>query len=195
MLGAFNPPRLRTIPDIAPFTRSQRIANGPDLIRAGEAVRRAEKNRDAWPFVHVYPPVNSQRRNPTGFIQSPAIAAQAVVLAFSVPSGFWFYLQQLGLYYSGAPANPGDFLFTVDRNAPLGSPVQGSVLTDLNNVAFPFGSFLNGPVQLPRTELIAPTDLLQVKVTNVGAGVGTGTYFGAYFGGWLVPTIEVPDAQ
>src|ERR1019366_3412566 len=108
MLGAFNPPRLRTIPDIAPFTRSQRIANGPDLIRAGEAVRRAEKNRDAWPFVHVYPPVNSQRRNPTGFIQSPAIAAQAVVLAFSVPSGFWFYLQQLGLYYSGAPANGTD---------------------------------------------------------------------------------------
>jgi hypothetical protein len=32
-------------------------------------------------------------------------------------------------------------------------------------------------------------------VTNVGAGVGTGTYFCAYFGGWLVPTIEVPDAQ
>jgi hypothetical protein len=139
--------------------------------------------------------VNSQRRNPSGFVASPLVGAQVVVLAFSVPSGFWFYLKQLGLYYQGAPANPGDFLFTVDRNSPLGLAGQGSVLTDLNNVTFPFGSFANGPIELPRTELIAPTDLLQVKVTNVGAGVGTGTWFGAYFGGWLVPTIEVPDAQ
>lgn len=174
---------------------AKRIANGPDLIRAADAVRRAELNRDAWPFPHVYPPVNSQRRNPVAFVASPVLAAQVVVLAFSVPSGFWFYLQQLGLYYQGALANPGDFLFTVDRNVPLGVTGQGNVLTDLGNVPFSFGSIQNGPITLPRTELLAPTDLLQIKVTNVAAGVGAGTWFGAQLGGWLVPTIEVPDAQ
>jgi hypothetical protein len=173
----------------------QRIASGPDLIRAGEAVRRAEKNRDAWPFPHVYPPVNSLRRNPTGYVALPAVASQAVILAFSIPSGFWFYLEYVGLYYQGGAINPGDILFTVDRNSPLGATGQGNVLTDLENVPFPFGSYANGPIRLPRTELIAPTDLLQAKGTNVAASAGSPNWFGASFGGWLVPAIEVPDAQ
>jgi hypothetical protein len=173
----------------------QRIANGPDLIRAGDAVRRAEKNRDAWPFPHVYPPVNSIRRNPMGYCLAPAAAAQAVILSWTVPSGFWFYMKFLGLYYSGETAAPGAFLLTLDRNTPLGVAGLGSVSTDLQSVPFPMGSFEHGPVELPRTELFAPEDWIQAKVYNVSVTPGTPNSFGAYFGGWLVPTIEVPDAQ
>lgn len=188
MLSPFNAPRM--VPG-----RPVRIASGPDMVRAADAVRRAEKNRDAWPFPHVYPPVNSERRDPMGFIFAPAVAAQDVILAFSIPSGFWFYMEYLGLFYQGEAAGPGSFLFTVDRNVPLGLTGQGNVLTDMGNIPFPVGSFANGPWRLPRTELIAPTDLLQAKVTNVSITPGATNAFGAVFGGWLVPAIEVPDAQ
>lgn len=176
--------------------RPTRIASGPDLVRAGDAVRRAEKNRDAWPFPHVYPPVNSERRDPVGYTLAPAVGAgnQAVILAFSIPSGFWFYLEQLGLFYAGEAFLPGAFLFTVDRNVPLGLTGQGNVLMDLGSVPFPMGSFENGPWTLPRTEIIAPMDLLQAKITNISVTPTTNA-FGAWFGGWLVPAIEVPDAQ
>jgi hypothetical protein len=173
----------------------QRIANGPDLIRAGDAVRRAEKNRDAWPFPHVYPPVNSIRRDPMGYCLAPAVNAQAVILAWSVPSGFWFYMERLGLYYQGETFVFGGFLLTVDRNTPLGIPGIGSTETDLQNIPFPLGSFEHGPIELDRTQLFAPEDLIQAKLTNISVTPGTPNCFGAYFGGWLVPTIEVPDAQ
>jgi hypothetical protein len=175
--------------------RAQRIASGPDLIRAGDAIRRAEKNRDAWPFPHVYPPVNSKRRNPSGYVLSPAMNAQALILAWQVPSGFNFYMDRLGLYTNITTFNPGDFLFTVDKNTPLGAPGLGAVLTDLYNFPFPMGGFENGPVRLSRTELFEPLDFIRAKVTNVAAGSGAPNYFAAYFGGWLLPAIEVPDAQ
>src|ERR1039458_15954 len=173
----------------------QRIANGPDLMRAGDAIRRAEKNRDAWPFPHVYPPVNSIRRDPMGYCLAPAAAAQVVILGWSVPSGYWFFMKWLGLYYQGETFAAGAFLLTVDRNTPLGIPGLGSVETDLQNIPFPFGSFEHGLIELPRTQLFAPEDLIQAKVTNVSITPGTPNSFGAYFGGWLVPTNEVPDAQ
>ena len=177
--------------------RPQRIASGPDSIRAADAVRRAEKNRDAWPFVHVYPPVNSLARNPSGSCLAPAvgIANQAVILAFQVPSGYWFYLHSLGLYYTGETAGFGAFLYTVDVNVPLGLVGIGNVLTDFGNIPFPFGGPSNGPLVLDRTRLLAPSDLLQAKVNNVSVTPGAPNSFGAYFGGWLVPSIEVPDAQ
>jgi len=178
-------------------TKPLRIANGPDLARAADAVRRTEINRDSWPFVHVYPPPNSMRRNPTGYVAAPAVGAanQAVILAFSVPSGYWFYMKYLGLYYTGEVAVFGAFAFTVDRNVPLGVVNQGNVLTDLGSIPFPFGDQGHGPVELPRTELLAPTDLVQAKVTNFSITPGGTNTFGACFGGWLVPSIEVPDAQ
>jgi hypothetical protein len=173
----------------------QRIANGPDAIRAADAIRRAERNRDAWPFPHVYPPVNSMRRDPMGYCFAPAAAAQAVILGYTVPSGYWFWMKWIGLYYQGETFVPGGFLLTVDKNTPLGMAGFGSVLTDLQNIPFPLGSFEHGPIELPRTELLAPEDWLQAKVYNVSVTPGSPNTFGAYFGGWLVPTIEVPDAQ
>ena len=177
--------------------RSQRIAAGPDLAKAGDAIRRAEQARGAWPFPHVYPPINSRRRNPTGYVISPALGAQALILQWTVPDGFCFYMDRLGLYTSLALTAfaLGDFAFTVDKNTPLGAPMLGAVLTDLYNVPYPLGGFLNGPIKLSRAELFEPLDVIAAKVTNNSAPVGAPTTFAAYFGGWLIPAIEVPEAQ
>jgi len=174
----------------------QRIAAGPDMMAAAEAIRRAQKARDMWPYPHVYPPMNSQRRDPNGYIAAPAVAAQAVVLAFSVPSGFFFFMNQLGLFYQGQSFGFGDFTFTVDKNTPLGAPsYQSSPLNDWSAIQFPLGAVGVGPVTLPRIELFAPEDLIQAKVTNNALNAAYPNSFGAWFGGWLVPAIECTQVE
>jgi hypothetical protein len=174
----------------------QRVANGPDAVRAADAVRRAQAQRNEWPYVHVYPPPNSIRRNPTAYINCPAAGVQATILTFGVPSGYWFFMAQLGLFFSSAAFNPGDFLFSVDKNTPLGGGAfQGVPLTDLQNIGFPFGAFANGPWSLARAELFAPEDVIRAKVTNVNLAGGAPNVFGAMFGGWLVPAVEFGHAE
>ena len=125
-----------------------------------------------------------------------AAAAQSTILTFAVPSGFWFFMTQLGLFFSSSVFNPGDFLFAVDKNTPLGGGTfQGVPLTDLQNVGDPFGGFVNGPWDLTRAEVFAPEDVIRAKVTHVNLAGGAPNVFGAMFGGWLVPTIEVPHAE
>lgn len=173
-----------------------RIATGPESIRAAVAIKRAiEGRRDAWPFPHCYPPETSERRDPMGFTAVPAAAVQSTILQFAVPSGYYFYLQQLGLFYSGTGFNFGDFFFTVDQNTPLGGGAfQGVPLTDWQSIPFPLGSPLQGPLTLPRAELFSPEDIIRAKVTNVNLGGGGGS-FGAWFGGWIIPVSEVPFAE
>ena len=179
----------------SPF-KSARVANGPDSVRAADSIRRQVAQRDQWPYVHVYPPPNSIRRMPTGYAVCPNAGVQGTILTFAVPSGFWFFMTQLGLFFSSSVFNPGDFLFAVDKNTPLGGGTfQGVPLTDLQNVGYPFGGFVNGPWDLTRAEVFAPEDVIRAKVTNVNLAGGAPNFFGAMFGGWLVPTIEVPHAE
>lgn len=173
---------------------SRRIASGPDALAAADAIRRAESRRGNWPYVHVYPPDNSIRRTPTGSVICPAAATQVLVLAFTVPQGFWFYLEQMGLWTNAQNWNPGDFTFTVDRDTPLGlTPLQGSPLNDWSAIQTTYG-FQGWPIRLARAELLAPSNLLQAKVTNINLGAA-GSYFTALFDGYLVPTTEFPQAE
>ena len=180
-------------------TRPQRIANGPDVVRAADALRREVKRRDRWPYVHVYPPPNSERRDPMGYIAAPATGTgnQAVVLAFTVPEGFVFFLQQLGLFYQGENTlGFGSFVFTVDKNTAIGSPgFASSPISDWQSIGFPLGSPQNGPVTLPRAEIFLGSDLIQAKVVNNSVTPGFPNSFGAWFGGYLVPSVEYPNAQ
>lgn len=175
-----------------------RQATGPDSARAAYAIKQALDRRDAWPYPHVYPPWNSERRNPTGYITAPAAGAanQATILTFTVPSGYWFYLDRLGLFFTGQVWTFGDFLFSVDKNTPLGGGTyQGVPLTDLQNIGFTFGSVAVGPVKLDRCELFAPDDVIRAKIINVNIGAPGANAFGAWFGGWLIPTVDVPHAE
>jgi hypothetical protein len=146
--------------------------------------------RDLWPFPWVYPPPDSERRNPSGYVVMPAVGAAAQVLQFQVPSGFQFELQQLmfcsvttGMVPIG---NPGDYLWTVNRNTPnTGTAPQGSPLADLQNVPFPFGNpVLRALMPLPRSENFGPTDIIRVYVTNVSGAAGAPNYAVAMLAGW-----------
>ncbi len=176
--------------------RGRRIANGPQAAMAAQAIERAiQGRRDQWPYPHVYPPETAERRDPTGFCAVPVAAAQSVILQFNVPSGYYFYMQQLGLFYSGTGFNFGDFTFTVDQNTALGStPITQLPLVDWQAIPFPIGDVNHGPITLPRAELFSPEDIIRAKVTNVNLGGGGGS-FGAWFGGWIVPCTEIPYAE
>jgi hypothetical protein len=179
------------------YTRAAtRIATGPQAAVAADAVRQAIQNRrDQWPYPHIYPPETSERRDPTGWCGVPDAGVQALILQFEVPSGFYFYLAQLGLFYSGTGYNFGDFQFTVDQDTPLGGGgYQGVPLTDWQVIPFPLGSVNHGPIDLPRAELFSPENIIRAKVLNNNLGGGGGS-FGAWFGGWLIPTTEIQFAE
>ena len=176
-----------------------RVTSGPNSIFAAEALRKAENRRDSWPYEHVYPPIDSDRRNPQGFVVTPALyispttTNQALVLQFNVPSGFMFIMKGLllaavttGMVPIG---NPGDFQFSVDKNTPIGAaPTQGSPVTDLNAIPFNWGSPSQGPVMFARAEEFAPTDQVRAKVINFTGGVGAPNFVVASFYGYLYPS-------
>jgi len=174
----------------------RRIAIGPESVRAATAIQDAiQGRRDAWPFPHVYPPETSERRDPMGQCGVPAAGTQAQILQFAVPSGFYFYLAQLGLFASGSNYNFGDFIFTVDQDTPLGAtPATSIPLVDWQSIPFPLGDVGHGPITLPRAELFAPENVIRAKVLNVNLGGGGGS-FGAWFGGWLIPATEIQYAE
>ena len=190
---------------MASATLTNRYATGPASVAAAEQVRRQIQRRDTWPYVHCYPPPNSIRRDPVGYVVCPNPAVQVEILnsstggaLFVVPSGYLFFLVQVGLYVGANNSgwNPGDFLFTLDKNVPLGaSTYQGVPLTDWQSIPFTYGSLTNGPVTLPRAELFQPTDSIRAKVTNVNLGAGAPNFFLAQLGGYLVPTLDAPDAD
>lgn len=173
-----------------------RVATGPEATKALDALRAVEARRDAWPFPWVYPTEGTIRRNPMGFIASPAIglANQATILTFGVPSGYIFELQGLliGAYTTGmiGVGSPGDFSFSLDKNTPLGGgALQGSPLADLSVIPFNLGSLITGPMPLPRSETFAPTDIIRAKVINNSGGVGAPVFCCAMFAGWLYKAI------
>jgi hypothetical protein len=175
---------------MSPTREMQRYANGPESVKAADANRRIQESRDLWPFPWVYPPPASERRNPPGFLVMPAQSATPVlVFQYKVPSGFQFEMTDImfaavttGMVLIG---NPGDVLFTVNRNTPAsGFAPQGSPLADLQLVPFNFGSPQNGPIQLRHSENFQPTDIVSLYVTNVGATAGAPNFIVGMFAGW-----------
>jgi hypothetical protein len=171
-----------------------RVASGPESAKATDKLRIECEKRDAWPFPWVYPPPNSERRNPMGNILAPAVGATATILAFTVDQGYQFELMGLilGVFTTGmlAIGNPGDFTFSVTRNLPTSGtvPLQGSPLADLQNIPFPLGNPLFMPFPLPRSENFGPTDVIRANVTNVSGTGGAPNFALAMFCGWLRKT-------
>lgn len=167
-----------------------RISQGPESVKAADALRRDQERRDLWPYAWVYPPPASERRNPEGYIVTPAVSATPVlVFQYKVPSGFQFELQSVmfcAVTTGYVPiGNPGDFLFTINKNTPsAGTAPQGSPLADLQLVPFPFGSPIQGPVELARSENFQPTDIVSLFVTNISGAVGSPNFIVGMFAGW-----------
>jgi hypothetical protein len=155
-------------------------------VRMAEVLRQTLKDRADWPYVHEFPPVGSIPVDFIADIPSPAVGVKTPVLVYQVPSGFRFFLAALLQDFNNA-FNPGDALWTVDRNANPAN-TQGMSVQGLINVPVPLRRLLDGyGWELPRTYEFGPLDVVRSTVVNVNLGVGAPNFFTSGFFGYLVP--------
>lgn len=167
--------------------------SGVDSVRAADAYRLAvQERRDQWPYVHIYPPPNSQDVNVIGTLATQAQAAAAVaVVTYKVNAGKRFYLQAVILGANVAML-PGDALFTVDRNSPIGiADSQFMPEHGLVNIGVQLGSMTFGPWRLHRAREFAPLDTVRIKAVNVNLVAGVPNYYVCGLFGYEVPTLDV----
>ena len=166
--------------------------SGADATRALDKARETDPNKAAWPYVHLFPPPNSIPVHEIGNIVAPAQGALTQVLAYQVPSGHKFILQAILQNFSGGAFLPGDALWTVDRNTPIGIPsFQANPVQGLVAVPIPLGSIVAGtqwPFAMPYE--FEPLDVLRSKVLSVNCPVGIGNYFTSGFFGYLIPALK-----
>lgn len=176
-----------------------RVYAGVDSVLAADVVRRDLTNREKWPYMHVYPPVNAEPVHVINSVVTPdqvanvgLAAATVIVLAYKVPSGFRFYLRAIIQTYEGGNFVPGQALWTIDRNTPVGVPnFQAQIEQGLAAVPQRVGSFSPFTVdEFARAYEFEPLDIVRSKATNVGLGVGDPNYFSTGFFGYLVPDVD-----
>ncbi len=168
-----------------------RMLSGADSVRANDAYLKAvQERRGAWPYVHVYPPPNS-----IDVFKIATIAVQdqgdpvIEILRYTVNTGKVFYLRGV-IFGASTTIAPGDALFTLDRNSPIGvSNSQFLPEHGLTLVPVPLGSPIQGPFQLERAREFAANDVIRIKGTNVGLPGGASYVCGIF--GYEVPTLDV----
>lgn len=175
--------------------RVVRMLSGPDSVRAADAYRLAvQDRRDSWPYVHRYAPPSA-----TGVFKISTLAVETAgtgpveILKYTVNAGKVFYLQGV-IFGASATIVPGDALFTLDRNSPIGvtnsqfQPEHGLV-----NVPVALGSTVNGPfpvgANFGMARIFAPNDVIRIKGNNVNLTGNTFYVCGIF--GYEVPSLDV----
>lgn len=167
--------------------------SGVDSVRAADALRIAvQERRDSWPYVHLYPPPDSQDVNVIGTLATQAQGAAAVaVVTYQVNAGKRFYLQAV-ILGANVTILPGDALFTVDRNSPLGiTDSQFMPEHGLLNIGVQLGSTTFGAWRLHRAREFGPLDIVRIKATNVNLAEGAPNFYVCGLFGYEVPTLHV----
>jgi hypothetical protein len=167
-----------------------RMLSGSDAVRgATEYLKAVQERRDSWPYVHVYPPPNA-----TDVLKISTIAVQASsdpiieILSYTVNAGKIFYLQAV-LFSASSSIVPGDCLFTLDRNSPIGStnrqfmPEHGLI-----QVPVALGASVSRPWKLQRAREFGPLDVIRIKGLNVNLSGGVQYVCGIF--GYEVPTLD-----
>lgn len=174
--------------------RQPRLYTGPDATRAAQEVAKIRENQEQWPYEHIYPPKNARR---VEVISTPLAAPDPAdgitqVLLYTVPAGYRFFMREILLAFSGATFTPGDAIWAVDVNRPVGvTNNQGYPLEWLGNLSIPLGSWQQGNKwPFERAYEFAPLDQIRSKVTNVNLNAGAPNYFVSGFFGYLIPTLE-----
>jgi len=174
--------------------RPIQMFSGVDSVRAADAYRLAvQDRRDQWPYVHIYPPPNAIDVHAinTALVQDQGDPAIAVV-TYQVNAGKRFYLQAILLSTNVAGFVPGDVLFTIDRNSPLGiSDTQFLPEHGLINVPVQLGSANFAPWRLQRAREFSSLDTIRIKAANVSLAVGTPNQYVCGLFGYEVPTLDV----
>lgn len=156
--------------------------------KMAEAVRRMKLNQQAWPYLHEFAPPVADEVNLIAIANSLTAGSLLPVLSYTVPLGMRFFLEGILQDFAGAAFNPGDALWTIDRNAsPLS--LQSSYVQGLIQVPVPLGSFTaRRQWWFKRAYEFGPNELVRSTVINVNLGVGAGNVFISGFFGYLVPT-------
>ncbi len=151
-----------------------------------------QERRDQWPYVHIFPPPNSQDVNVIGSAATVLPATGYIeVVRYQVNSGKRFFLTGVVLG-SNVSFAPGDALFTVDRNSAIGMPdTQFQPEHGLVNVPLQLGSFTFGEWKLRRAREFAANDVVRVKALNVALNVGVGNFYACGLFGFEVPSLDI----
>jgi hypothetical protein len=170
------------------------VLSGPEATKALDLTRDLEANKTAWPYVHVFPPPGAKPVHQITLtpVAVPAAGATVVVLAYQVPSGFKFIMEVILQTYTPGAFVPGDVLWTVDLNAPVGiADIQGAVIQGLTRVPIPLGSWIYGTQwKFARAYEFEPLSLLQSKARNVNLPAGAPNYLISGFFGYLIPALK-----
>lgn len=114
-------------------------------------------------------------------------ANQVVLVTYQVPVNWsaLLYGVVLGFSSGSAPAPlPGDLVFTVDIDRPLGSTFGGYTEKDFNAVPYPLGSLVGGPYW-PIEWQHASGETIRIKgYTVANVPTGAGSFLTAALLGW-----------
>lgn len=129
-------------------------------------------------------------------IAAPAPTVLTVLLAYQVPSGHQFALTGVMWGFEGPPGGfvpgSGDIIWTLDVNNPLtpsALAIAGRYLQGFGAELVPIGSY-EIPWRFSRPRILAPSDLLQLKVLTTVAIAQNSGYFNSRFIGYLWPAGE-----
>jgi hypothetical protein len=122
-----------------------------------------------------------------GSLVAPAYGAanQGQILLYKTPQNFFSLICGIVLGFAGPGASPlpGDLIFTIDIDRPLGSTIVGYPEKDYGSIQFPIGSFMQ--YQWPVEFRHRNGEELRIKgqtVSNVT--VGPGNFLTAAIFGW-----------
>jgi len=161
------------------------------LILAAERLRAAVRNYRAWPYSYLFPKKVDRVVHQVNSIDAPPNGVPAVVLAYQVPSGFRFIMQEILEDFSG-PFTPGDISWTVDVNNPTVLDIQAMGIQGLTALQINLGSVAVGKNwHFARPHTFEPLSLIQSKVTTTAAiPPGAARRFTSGFFGYLEPVTK-----
>lgn len=186
------------MPNLGVSHQVSNLLAGPSQMPAQRALNRQARQKDLWPYTHVFPPPQAKRVEPEGIIPSPSPGVTTIVLQYQVPDGFQMALTGLIAIYAGSSFTLGstDITWLLDINTPLttvaGGNAQGYPVQQMSPSNLPKGGVLSSPASLfapwplPMPEPLAPLDILRSKVTTTGViPVGAPNFFITIFLGWM----------
>lgn len=170
-------------------TRFPTILSGAAAVQAAAGLKAAHDKAIAWPYDWIYAPKSSRNVYQEGFIVAPTQGVLSEVLAYKVPDSLQFVLTGIVLQIIGSTWLPGDFIWTIDANLPVGSlSAQGVAFTGFGAVQSTKGSDIYPwPIQSGEGDKLKANDTLRAKILNVNIVAGGSNFFKAIFVGYTMP--------
>jgi len=173
---------------------AQRVLSGAAALKVADQIRKHQSNQELWPYEWIFPPKYAKRQRPHGTktVASMTVGTQAVILAYTVPTGFVFvhtHILRALCNAAGFIEGSGNATWQLDVNRPVGiSSPQGYLVQGFENDTVTLGAFSGQPLfpwPLVQPEVYQSLDLIQDKVT-ITADITDGIFYSAFVG-YLVP--------